>query len=780
MILYRGQSWSKTYTVTDRVTGLPSDLSAAVIEFQVKAKTGDPDPPLISLFVGWGIALLPQTGATLGKFKVTLTAGDTASLAEGKYHYDLVLAVGADRYFLVEPTLLEVRGVVNGYPDAPTGVILPGPAIYYDLMPGATAAQINALMVERSYPLSPPIRLGPGLYELDAPLVGRSHVCLEGPANGSVEFRAAFAPDVSLSDDPNNALISADGTLGSLNTTTTVRSKRGTTTLTLAAVNGEVVPGAWLVVTSVNGSDEYAMSDGANDGSWAVELVKVDSVLGLVVTVSGTLQKHHCSGSTVRSTVPVSHFELRNVRLNCAGGTVAVGLSARRTIRPLAENVTVKGFSRTGIEFGASIGPRALAIHSEGEVNGIVRLDGADGALVTGVSCDPTGARFHANGIPRGLIFICNDCEAPKVGACDLQRGCIALWDRKSHNALVEGIKIRDCVPDEAATRMGVTGEYAGRIGVAMTSSAVLAYSSNVVAPTWRDIKIAECSSALTANLASAFFWHDVRYGLLDGISAQNAGGVAASGTLFGMQMQDCSGEARNLSVRGYGRGLWLSGSFVPDIDGYSFEAGTGSGSEANTEWSLFIGLTNAPRLRNIDLGGFLFVGKESTALMPKNFEIVTLEAGNALVAKRLTVAINACSGGAGNQGCNQFEVVQLDKAGAEVVAGYAQFTDSAAAAGEVLAVVLGGGKEAALAAQGGTAMSVAVMTSGQQATTMVRAADTVRPGDKLVVDNTVIGGTKGKYLMVNNAPAAGVPYVVAMQRKTQVAAPQEILVAAP
>lgn len=659
--------------------------------------------------------------------------------------------------------------------------VTPGPVSQYDLMPGATAAQLQALIDSRSYPLSPPIRVASGLYDCGAHLVGRSHVCIEGPAGGLAEFHANFAPDVSLADDPANALINADGTFGVLNTTTTVRARRGTTTLTLASVNGEVVPGAYLFVVSVNGTDEAGMSDGVNDGSQAHELVQIASVLGLVVTVVGTLRKHHISGSTVRAVVPVQDFQLRNVRLNAAGGSVAVGLSARWAVRPVAENVAVKGFSRTGIEFGGgSIGPRASDIHSEGEVNGIVRLDGADGALVEGISCDPTGTRYHANGIPRGLVFVCNDAEAPRILGCELQRGCIALWDRKSHNALVQGVTIRDCVPDEAATRMGVSGEYAGRIGVAMTSSAVLAYSSNVVAPTWRDIKIAECSSALASNLASAFFWHDVRDGLLDGITVQNCGGVGASGTLFGMQMQDCSGQAHELSVRGYGRGLWLSGSFVPDIDGYTFEAGSGSGSEGNTEWSLFIGLTSAHKLQNIDLGGFLFVGKESTALMPKNFEIVTLESGNGLVATLATTAINACSGGAGNQGCNQFEMVQIDRVGAEVVSGYAQFTDSAAAAGEILAVVLGGGKEASLAAQGGTAMTVAVCVAGQKATALVRAADAVRPGDKLVVDNTVIGGTKGKYLMVNNSPGAGIPYLIAMQRKTQVVSPQEIMVAAP
>lgn len=113
LIVYKGQSRSLRFTVTTD-TGVRESLTGATIEFQVKAKDGDADPPLIAKAISSGVLLLDQSNAkTKGQFDVELAPGDTSALAAAIYRYDAVVVLGGKRHYVVPPSDFDLREVVN-------------------------------------------------------------------------------------------------------------------------------------------------------------------------------------------------------------------------------------------------------------------------------------------------------------------------------------------------------------------------------------------------------------------------------------------------------------------------------------------------------------------------------------------------------------------------------------------------------------------------------------------------------------------------------------------
>lgn len=113
--IWRGET--KVYRFTIWQVADDSRLNLAVydgLEFQVKSDTGAADPALISKTLGAGIAVLTQSGDTIGQLEVTLNPTDTGSLAEGVYKYDLWGIIGSARYLLARPADFSVEAAVNG------------------------------------------------------------------------------------------------------------------------------------------------------------------------------------------------------------------------------------------------------------------------------------------------------------------------------------------------------------------------------------------------------------------------------------------------------------------------------------------------------------------------------------------------------------------------------------------------------------------------------------------------------------------------------------------
>jgi len=111
----RGQVEELVLTVMDEENNLVdlTDPSITALEFRVKKSAGDADPPVLSLSLGDGITPRDQTGVNRGLADITATADQTFALGAGLWHYDVLLIFGTKRKFVVDPSLLHVKDVVN-------------------------------------------------------------------------------------------------------------------------------------------------------------------------------------------------------------------------------------------------------------------------------------------------------------------------------------------------------------------------------------------------------------------------------------------------------------------------------------------------------------------------------------------------------------------------------------------------------------------------------------------------------------------------------------------
>lgn len=113
---YRGETIDLEFLVTDpELSNAPVDLTTVSnIEWQVKARPGDPDPALLALSLSeGGIILRPQTGPTRGKCVVALSSAQTAALPAGRLYFDLKLFRGSDVKIVYPPTIITLRDAVN-------------------------------------------------------------------------------------------------------------------------------------------------------------------------------------------------------------------------------------------------------------------------------------------------------------------------------------------------------------------------------------------------------------------------------------------------------------------------------------------------------------------------------------------------------------------------------------------------------------------------------------------------------------------------------------------
>jgi len=111
--VYRGDSFTFRLTVTDdKDPPEPVDLTGIAIEFEVKPVLDGPDPALIRKTIGAGIALLTQSGDTLGMADVTGSSADT-DIAAKIYWLDVVTIAGGIRTHVIGPRMFIVDPVVN-------------------------------------------------------------------------------------------------------------------------------------------------------------------------------------------------------------------------------------------------------------------------------------------------------------------------------------------------------------------------------------------------------------------------------------------------------------------------------------------------------------------------------------------------------------------------------------------------------------------------------------------------------------------------------------------
>jgi hypothetical protein len=755
--IVRGETLVRTVTVTDE-DGEPIDITGAAVEFQVKAEPGDAFPTLIAKAVGSGIVISAQAGASLGQAVVTIPATETAALARGIYYYDVVAELGGVRRFVVDPERLIVQDPVNSYPDVPTPSV--GPLSRYDIRPGMSAEEINELTAEYAFRGSRPLLCAPGVIELDAAVLLREHVSIQGSGRGRTIFVPDFAPAVGLADSPTNALFITDGAEAGWTTTLAVKAHVGALHLTPASTVGMQV-GDWLMLEGSQASSEFLSSQGA-------EVIprqrnRIAAINGGVVTLAWRTFHHARVGTAIKRITGPRGSALRHLSIDARGGSLAVGIALRYAQEVVLEQIEIGGFSRADIEVGMG----TVGVH----IRDVVRLGGSNALMIcrghnvrmTGVTTALDAQRFHQNGVKRALVWLNDDPHHVAVSDCQLARGGLGIAVHSGHGCSFSDIDLFDMEPDAAVDSLVAAGEHANPspVGIVQGAGQPLGQIAFSMAVTWERITV-DRSYANKADVYS-FYWHDAFFATARTLKALNAGSVddhpGGRNNLRGFLQRDTGGFVEDLTVRGLDYGYHVTGMFAAEVDGYTYASPDGNGVRAARPITLEMDSNDAvaPVMRRVRVGNsnegirFSFLSPytriEDVEILDGKFSDVTFLINN--------------TGGT----VQRHELVAVDVTNGVVAAGFGQFKIASGAAGELLAVVVTG--TADFAGQGNP-MAVAVLDAKQSvATVNVRAADAVRIGDKLVVDNAAVGGTTGKYLMVNNAPAAGIPYVIARQAKT-------------
>ena len=268
------------------------------------------------------------------------------------------------------------------------------------------------------------VQLIEGVYTIEASLLVASYVTLAGRGRATV-LQPTFG---GAADDPLNAIILARGTVdvGKMNTTLAALAAKGAAAVTVTAA-GTIAIDDWVLIQGRNAtSNSYLDSDGNNVS--LSELVQVANVVGNVLTLTAPTEIYHAAGVTARAIAPLSSVQVKDLDLDAAGGTVAVGVLTRSCVGVTVTGVSGAGFSRglVGLDEG-TMQNRIDVILSRGENNGIVFIDSAHKGVLGRVTCDPGGLRNHANGIPRGLIHLRNRPTDWIFAQSLLEHACIGL-----------------------------------------------------------------------------------------------------------------------------------------------------------------------------------------------------------------------------------------------------------------------------------------------------------------------------------------------------------------
>ena len=480
----------------------------------------------------------------------------------------------------------------------------------------AVVAAANARWVATG--IQQTVKLLAGTHSIETAIVMRSGVRLvgEGP-------QTRVAPTFGgAADDPTNAAIVAAGALDlvTLNTDLTAPTVIHDTVSNVTAV-GTLAAGDYMVLSgrnvTTNGPGDTVPA-GANVAFF--EILLVSNVAALAVTHGPSLQ-YHAAGAPVlaRGYIPVRDIALEDFFLDAAGGTLAVGALLRGCLGVKVRGVSGRGFSRAW--FNVDNGTRKFSfedLYCRGETNSILYFDSAHSGYWTGIRCDSDGTRFHANGVPRGLVSYRNCCVNIQGSFSVLERGCIGIryWggERLSHS----NITIRDMDGAQASAAGTAAGEIAGdQFGVGIDGDAgPIAFDEYHRNCQWSNILIENLTNAAGTRLA--WYAHDMIGCQMTNVEVVNRG---VAGQMNGIMINTNQGcRWLNIRVTGCARGIWTLGSLQQTIvQTYVYEGTAQGGNEAIGLFLDHTGVAGADlvnRFVDVEIGGtaaFIWFGANFT-----------------------------------------------------------------------------------------------------------------------------------------------------------------------
>lgn len=649
-----------------------------------------------------------------------------------------------------------------------------------------TAAGINTLIEIISAAGGGVIYLPPGVISLSVPLIMRSGVYLVGAGKHLTTLLCGYSVSGSLADSVSNSLVTTAGQVAFNGWATflTNRWARHSYRIDVTSLNTILVDD-YVELIGANLTDEYSSSGGAN--VIPREIVKVSSI-DTHLRLAWRTRIHHKAGVVAREVTPVLNWGISDLTISSNGQPVALGLDVSYSLGVSIERVKLTGFSRADIEI--QNGTAEVNIRDctrSGGSNSFLINSGGHDVTVNGLRCDITGGRFHTSGVKRPMIFLRHDPSRFFMEDCELRNGGLAYMATSGHGTKIRGLRISHMLPDAAYDSIVAAGEYnsGAEAGIFQTVSAPLDQIDVEWSSSYEDITVQECASekshASFVSLIFSFYLHDSYDAVVRNIKLLNFGqssnqidppttdGYNRLGGFFG---RDNSGHpVECLSVRGLWNGAVFTGNLGVGLDGFTYEANNGVGEIGAYPFRVLMDTASVPvpQIKNVIISNAneRVRGVGSGAASPGPGSILENVTDNFGFYSQIRFAVNKTG-----DVVKRHEAVLISTAEAEAATGQFQFKAATGAAGEVIAVTCFGESDPNA---DGNFMAVSLLTSGHRLMVKVRAADTVRPGDKLTVDNTAVGGTAGKYWIKTASPAAGVPYVVATSNKTGTGAPASV-----
>lgn len=455
----------------------------------------------------------------------------------------------------------------------------------HSVTPGATAAEINALITTVSTDGGGTITFSPGAYTLEASLVLKDNVTLHAPLHNTILICGASMANGPVDDDAN-ALIKIHGVLDTttLDSTLNVSAKEGTLTWSVAASppDGALV-GRWIYVEGNNLGDDVPYGSGGN-------LYLLQEMARVVGNTGGTLAlaipsaQYHKMGLPARGVLPVLAARVTgNFTLDCTTNPVAAGISLRYAAGWYIDGTRFKGFTRSGINVAkGSTQGQIRRIHSLGRNNALLFLDSATRVDVADVTTDPqaTDRQHPSLGTTRGTVTLRNRSSDITMRDLSLRRVPIGILHWGGHRIEFVNVLVDDIDATVAYARLEAAGEdQAG-------TDRGWCYCGNSNMPALSElsqyVRISglRCSKLNTLSTSDyAIYVHDTR-ALRGDIQVDHFSQAALSGVLI----KDSNGHLDYVRVQGTSFGLVTSGTYAQvDITQFDFDGAhaTGTGGVA-------------------------------------------------------------------------------------------------------------------------------------------------------------------------------------------------------
>jgi hypothetical protein len=337
-------------------------------------------------------------------------------------------------------------------PSLPTGTI----RIPYDAG-DTTGAAFRAKWVVATL-VAANIFVEPGAHRTDQPLTSPSHrnIFSIGREHTTIEPGSGWAPAGGSADDRSIAILKLEGAVGTAVNTTLASIAQADQRQIQPTSTANIIDDMWLVLQGTEsnhtGGDVYNAS-----GAEAVESLAQASgapASGWVLLTTPQLAHHRLTGTTVKNVTLVEGVRIRGIGLR-TDGNHACGISARYARDCYFDDIGLTGFARAGIDMIGVHAMRVGHVHDGGGNNSLVKGESIQHCRIGDGSWtyEPTGARCHANGVPRAKVDLSNQPIGNTIDVGELGRGVAGVRISGGWGHFTHGYKIMDMDSGPAKAR---------------------------------------------------------------------------------------------------------------------------------------------------------------------------------------------------------------------------------------------------------------------------------------------------------------------------------------